>query len=136
MPDLDEQIRELVTGVEPVTAAEVIAAHQSTPGTAGVRYRRARRMRSYAMGAVAMAAAICILVVVLVYGVSSPRSTVTTPTRPAGVPASWQKVTFGGLSMYAPGIGPPSESESGETVESRTNPLNVPQWCSTRAFKA
>ncbi|MGO9343598.1 MAG: hypothetical protein ACLP6E_13940 [Acidimicrobiales bacterium] len=103
MPDLDEQIRELVTGVEPVTAAEVIAAHKSSPSNSSARYRRPRRMRSYAMGAAAMAAAICVLVAVLVYGVSSSKQTVITPTRPAGVPASWQKVTFGGLTMYAPG---------------------------------
>jgi hypothetical protein len=41
---------------------------------------------------------------VLVFGVaSSPsKTTVVTPARPAFVPASWQKVTFGGLTMYAP----------------------------------
>jgi hypothetical protein len=105
VPDLDEQIRELITGVEPVTAAEVIAAHNSSPSTspANPRFRRPRRMKTYAIGAIAMAAAICVLVVVLVVGVSSSKPTVVTPGRPAGVPASWQRVTYGGLTMYAPG---------------------------------
>jgi hypothetical protein len=108
MPDLDEQIREFIdSGAMPVTAAEVIASHQLSPSTPGVRYRYPRRMRSYAIGATAMAAAICVLVVVLVFGVaSSSKPTVNTPSRPAGVPATWQKVTFGGLTMYAPGNWP------------------------------
>ncbi len=83
MPDLDVQIRELVTGVEPVTAAEVIAAHQQSPSPsrANPRFGHPRRMRSYAMGAVAMATAICVLVVVLVFGVSGSKPTPTT-TKP------------------------------------------------------
>ena len=61
-------------------------------------------MNTYALGAAAMATAIGVLVVVLVFGVSSPsKPTVVTPARPTFVPASWQKVTFGGLTMYAPG---------------------------------
>jgi hypothetical protein len=123
MPDLDEQIRELVTGVKPVTAAEVIAAHQSTPADSAIRYRHPRRMRFYAMGAIAMAAAICILVVLLVYGVSSPKPTVITPTRPAGVPASWQRVTFGGLTMYAPGNWPVGTEQSWGACGLNSQPL-------------
>jgi hypothetical protein len=38
--------------------------------------------------------------------VSSSRSTVVTSVRPVSVPASWQKVSFGGLTMYAPGNWP------------------------------
>ena len=112
MPDLDEQIRELVTGVKQVTAQEVIAAHSSLPANAtvgGSRYRRPSRMNNYALGAAAMATAICVLVLVLVFGfgvASTTKPTVITPARPSFVPASWQKVTFGGLTMYAPGNWP------------------------------
>ena len=105
MPDLEEQIREFIdSGATPVRAAEVIAADQlSATRTAAHRYRRPPRMRSYAFGAIAMTTAICILVVVLVFGVSASKPTVITPTRPASVPATWQKVSFGGLTMFAPG---------------------------------
>ncbi len=89
----------------PVTAAEVIAAHESSPTNS--RYRRPRRMRPYAIGAIAMATAICVLVGVLVFDVSQ-----LTAGRPAGVPASWQKVTFGGLTMYAPGNLPVRSEQS------------------------
>jgi hypothetical protein len=125
MPDLDVQIRELIAGVEPVTAAEVIAAHESlTSGTVGVaRYRRPRHMRSYAIGAGAMAAAICVLVVVLVVGVSSSKPTVVTPRRPLGVPASWQKVTFGGLTMYAPGNWPATSEQAWGDCSAAGQPL-------------
>ena len=69
---------------------------------------------------------VVVLVVGLVVGVrlaSNSKSVV----RPASVPASWQKVTFGGLTMYVPGNLP---------VESRTiwntcNPLLTnfsPKW--------
>ena len=61
-----------------------------------------RRMKSYAIGALAMATAICVLAVVLVVGEISSKPT-TVPPRPASVSASWQSVTFGGLTMYAPG---------------------------------
>ena len=123
MHDVDEQIREFIdSGLVPVTAQEVVESHRvSSSTTVGrTRYNRPRRVNTYALGAVAMATAISVLVVVLVFGVSSaPRSTVVTPARPSFVPASWQKVTFGGLTMYAPG---------NWTVESRTiwntcNPL-------------
>ena len=90
----------------PVTAAEVIAAHHSSPANSW--FRRPRRMRSYAIGAMAMATAICVLVVVMLVGVSSSNPT----GRPAGVPASWQKVTFGGLTMYAPGNWPVGSEHS------------------------
>ena len=125
MPDLAEQIRGFIdSGATPVTAQEVVEAHRwpVSPEHARPRYRRPRRMNTYAIGAAAMATAICVLVVVLVFGVdiaSSPKTTVVTPACPAFVPASWQRVTFGGLTMYAPG---------NWTVESRTiwstcNPL-------------
>ncbi len=112
MHDIDEQIRELIdSGYMPLTAAEVMAAHQSSPSpsTRGTHHWHPRRMRSYAIGAIAMATAICVLVVVLLVGVSSSSN----PTgRPAGVPASWQKVTFGGLTMYAPGNWPVGSEHS------------------------
>jgi len=47
-----------------------------------------------------------------VSGVFSSKSTVTPSSRPAGVPATWQKLTFGGLSLYAPGDWPVSRQDS------------------------
>lgn len=126
MPDLDEQIREFIdSGATPVTAAEVIAAHESAPSTpsAGPRYRHPRRIRSYAIGATAIATAICVLIVVLVVGVSSSKPTLVAPTRPAGVPAPWQKVTFGGLAMYAPGNWPTNNEETWEDCGTAWQPL-------------
>ena len=99
----------LDVGVSPVTAEEVISACASSASDAKARgrYRRSPRMKSYAFGAAAMAAAICVLVVVLVVGLpSSSKPTVVAPARPSFVPASWQRVTFGGLTMYAPGSWP------------------------------
>ncbi len=114
MPDLDVRIRELVTGVEPVTAAEVISAHRSpiADWPAGSPLGRRLRLRSYAFGAISMALAICVLVVLLVSGVFSSKSVATPTSRPASVPASWQKLTFGGLSFYAPGNWPVSQQDS------------------------
>jgi hypothetical protein len=115
MPDLAEQIRGFIdSGATPVTAQEVVGAHRSSmsPTYGRTRYHRPsrpRRMNTYAIGAAAMATAICVLVVVLVFGfgvASSSKTPVVTPARPAFVPAPWQKVTFGGLSMYAPGNWP------------------------------
>jgi hypothetical protein len=114
MHDIDEQIRELIdSGYVPLTAAEVMAAHHSSPSKshAKPRYPRPRRMKSYAIGALAMATAICVLIVVLLVGVYSSNPT-GTPGRPAGVPASWQEVTFGGLTMYAPGNWPVGSEHS------------------------
>jgi hypothetical protein len=105
VPDLDEQIRELVTGVKPVTAAEVIASTTFEPVPTGrLGYRRPGRLNTYAFGAAAMATAICVLALVLVFGVSS--SSKTNVVSPASVPASWQRVSFGGLTMLAPGNWP------------------------------
>ena len=111
MPDLDEQIRELVSGVTPVTAQEVIAARQSSldPATPRPRDRRPRRVNAYAIGAAGMATAICILVVVLILGfglASTSKPSVISPGPTTAIPAPWQKVTFGGLTMYAPGSWP------------------------------
>jgi hypothetical protein len=103
MPDLDVQIRDLLSGVEPVTAGEVIAEWSGE-----LPHGRTRRLRSYAFGAIGMALAIGVLVVLLVSGVFSSRSAVTPSSGPAGVPASWQKLAFGGLSFYAPGNWPVS----------------------------
>jgi hypothetical protein len=112
MPDLDEQIREFIdSGATPVTAQEVVEAHRlsRSPARGSGRYRRPSRTNTYAVGAVAMAVAICVLIVVVVLGfgsspASKPKS--VTPAHPASVPASWQKVTFGGLTMDAPGNWP------------------------------
>jgi len=110
MPDLGEQIREFIdAGAQPVTVEDVITGHWgSEDGSLGrSAFRRSRRLRSYAIGAAAMAAAICVLVVVLIVGVlPSSKPSMVSPTRPSSVPASWQRVTFGGLTMYAPGNWP------------------------------
>jgi hypothetical protein len=88
MPDLAEQIRGFIdTGITPVTAQEVVEAHRSSPSPAmgRDRFRRPRRMNTYAIAAVAMATAICVLVVVLVFGLaSSSKLNGTSPTNGNG----------------------------------------------------
>ena len=108
MLDLAEQTRGFIdSGATAVTAQEVVEARRSsvTEAMGRARSRRPRRMNTYAVGAAAMATAICVLVVVLVFGFGSaspPKSTVVSPGPSTAIPASWQKVTFGGLTMYAP----------------------------------
>jgi hypothetical protein len=45
---------------------------------------------------------VIVLVVALIVGVRVASTSKTTLVNPASVPGSWQKVTFGGLTMYAP----------------------------------
>jgi hypothetical protein len=110
MPDLAEEIREFIdSGATPVTAQEIVETRNQSlgPTSSLIWYRRSRRLNTYAIGAAAMATAICVLVVMLVFA-STPSSTQTviSPPRPSSVPASWQMVSFGGLTMYVPGNWP------------------------------
>jgi hypothetical protein len=105
--DLKTQMVTLLDRTVPAVTVDEVRQKAGSLNAGGIaRYRRSRRINTYAIGAATMATAICVFVVVLVFGfgvASTSRPTVVSPARPAFVPASWQKVTFGGLTMYAPG---------------------------------
>jgi hypothetical protein len=87
-----------VPAVETIIGRQLKSSHDPTPLRS-----RSRPVAWAWLGVVA------VLVAALIVGVrvvSSSKPTVITPARPAGFPASWEKVTFGGLTMYAPGNWP------------------------------
>ena len=107
MPDLAEQIRGFIdSGATPVTAQEVVEARRSsvTPAMNRARNRRPRRMKTYAVAATrwlqrSVSSSWCSY---SVRWASPSKSTVVSPGPSTAIPASWQKVTFGGLTMYTP----------------------------------
>src|SRR3984957_19730018 len=80
-----------VPAVEKVIGSQRSSLHQPT-------LRRSSRRVAWAWLCI-----VVVLVVGLVIGVREASTSKPTVVTPVSVPASWQKVTFGGLTMYAPG---------------------------------
>jgi hypothetical protein len=113
--ELTTQLRAALSRPRSVVTADEVFSRVARPdtgttgGTPGHLPPLAKPQRSRQL-AWAWLGVVVVLVVVLIVGVrmasTTPKSTVIAPASSGSVPSSWKKVTFGPLSLYAPGSWP------------------------------
>jgi hypothetical protein len=101
-----------VPDVEAIIGRQPSSSHQ--PALLGLGSRRA---------ASAWLGIVVVLLAALVVGVRVESTSKPTAVTPASAPASWKKVTFGGLTMYAPGNWPMTSQTAWADCSTASQPL-------------